>query len=100
MKGTLDILYLLDSSASVGNPGYGEILRFAANLPENFHIGPNDIEFAATIFGTNPVNLFDFNVYNDYKSLQQVRLAFIIMAALSLVIFFLENCATLEVIKS
>ncbi|BFZ12371.1 hypothetical protein BsWGS_15410 [Bradybaena similaris] len=72
--GLLDILFIIDSSAEVGTTEFGAELRFAANLAENFHLGPDAIEFAATTFGDSVVDLFNLGQYGNYTPLQRAIL--------------------------
>ncbi|CAG5134012.1 unnamed protein product, partial [Candidula unifasciata] len=73
-KGLLDILLLLDSSDNVGINGFGEELKFAANLAENFHLGQDAVQFAAATFSNAVVDLFNFDKFGNYTPLQRAIL--------------------------
>ncbi|CAL1528433.1 unnamed protein product, partial [Lymnaea stagnalis] len=64
-----DVILVLDSSSSIGYSNYQTQLQFAANLTQNFRLGPNDVRFAAIIFGTGVQKLFDLSTHSDHAQL-------------------------------
>uniref|UniRef100_A0A2C9K9Z8 Chitinase n=1 Tax=Biomphalaria glabrata TaxID=6526 RepID=A0A2C9K9Z8_BIOGL len=66
-----DVIFLLDSSSSIGHANYVEQLRFAADITQNFRIGPDDVRFAAVIYGSDAHRLFDLSSYFDHNSVYQ-----------------------------
>jgi hypothetical protein len=75
MHGQLDVLYVLDSSSSVGNANFEHGLRISVNLAENFEIGVDGVQFAALTFADNPRPRFNFSAYSDFSDLQKAILA-------------------------
>ncbi|XP_055879649.1 von Willebrand factor-like isoform X1 [Biomphalaria glabrata] len=66
-----DVIFLLDSSSSIGYANYVEQLRFAADITQNFRIGPDDVRFAALIYGSDVHRLFDLDSFFDHNSVYQ-----------------------------
>ncbi|KAH9492892.1 hypothetical protein Btru_032557 [Bulinus truncatus] len=64
-----DIIIVMDSSTSIGANNFREQLRFAANLTQNFAIGPNDVRFAALTFGSTVNKLFDLDSYSSHDAI-------------------------------
>ncbi|CAL1534778.1 unnamed protein product [Lymnaea stagnalis] len=66
-----DILFILDSSSSIGYPNYKLQLRFVANLTQAFTIGPNNVQFGVVIFSEEATSVFRFDAYREADSLIQ-----------------------------
>jgi collagen type VI alpha len=66
-----DILFILDSSASIIATNYVKMLKFVANLTRNFDLGPNAVQFSTIIFGDDAHLVFDFGQYNNHPSIEQ-----------------------------
>lgn len=68
-----DIVFVLDSSGSIGDSNYQLQLDFTSRLVSQFNVSKEATQFGALIFGTNVQELFDLNTYSDQQSIQQVR---------------------------
>ncbi|XP_012942445.2 collagen alpha-1(XX) chain [Aplysia californica] len=60
----------MDSSGSI-NRNYDRQLDFAANLTQNFDLGPDDVRFGGVIFSDTAEKLFDLKDYSDHENLSQ-----------------------------
>ena len=56
-----DIHFLLDASGSVGMPDFQKQLQFVKQFASGFNIGPQNVQIGATIFSSNPTNVFWMN---------------------------------------
>ncbi|XP_035826806.1 uncharacterized protein LOC101848762 [Aplysia californica] len=65
-----DIVFLLDSSGSVGNSNFKLLLNFVNTLVQDLDIGQNKIRVGVEKFSSRPYNEFNLNKYNDKTSLQ------------------------------
>ncbi|RUS82805.1 hypothetical protein EGW08_009425, partial [Elysia chlorotica] len=66
-----DIILVMDSSASIQPTEYAKELDFAAKIIDDFKIGPNDVRFAAIVFGSSPTKLFNLADHNSPQTLQE-----------------------------
>ncbi|KAK0055893.1 collagen alpha-5(VI) chain [Biomphalaria pfeifferi] len=73
-KTLADIIFVLDSSGSIGADNYIKMLQFAANITDRFTLGVNDVLFAEIIFGAVVQKMFDFNDNMDATSLKMAIL--------------------------
>ncbi|XP_059162205.1 collagen alpha-6(VI) chain-like isoform X2 [Physella acuta] len=64
-----DIIFLLDSSDSWHETGFGLEKQFAADLSEMFSLGPLFFRFGAIVFGTQIDKRFDLKNFSDHESL-------------------------------
>lgn len=60
-----DIVFLLDSSGSIGLADFKTQLLFVANFSETFEIGPKYVQVGVVTFATLPHNEFNLNRYNN-----------------------------------
>ncbi|XP_033736275.1 collagen alpha-1(XII) chain-like isoform X2 [Pecten maximus] len=65
-----DIIFLLDSSTSEGQPNFNHQLDFVKNLTKIYDIGPNNVQIGLTTFSTQSHHQFWLNSYQDQTSLQ------------------------------
>jgi hypothetical protein len=79
IKGQLDVLFIIDSSSNVGSDNFDSELRTAANLAENFKIGPDAVQFGAITFADSPSNLFDFNTYDAFLDIEKVSIIYYLL---------------------
>ncbi|KAK3591356.1 hypothetical protein CHS0354_040317 [Potamilus streckersoni] len=65
--GTLpaDIVFLLDSSDSVGTTNFQKMRDFVTKFTESFPIGPNAVQIGVVTFSTTPTNVFNLNTYQN-----------------------------------
>ncbi|XP_012938709.1 uncharacterized protein LOC101849054 [Aplysia californica] len=66
-----DIIFLLDSSGSIGKDNYAKQLKFAANMTRQFRLGPNDVRFGVVLFGDAAHGLLDLDDYDDHTALSK-----------------------------
>ncbi|XP_033755763.1 cartilage matrix protein-like [Pecten maximus] len=64
-----DIVFILDSSGSVGSANYQKMLQFVQNMVQGFTIGPNETEIAVVTFSNKPKLEFHLNKYHDKQSI-------------------------------
>ena len=50
---SFDLVFLLDSSSSVGPENFNEMTEFAADLVSLFQVGPSQVQIAAATFGNS-----------------------------------------------
>ncbi|KAH9492390.1 hypothetical protein Btru_050999 [Bulinus truncatus] len=74
-KTKADIIYVLDSSGSIGVENYKLMLQFASNITERFTIGTSDVLFSEIIYGSNVQKMFDFKDNPTSESLKMAILA-------------------------
>lgn len=67
-----DILFILDASGSIGPANYSVMLNFVVDITRNFKLGPNGIQFASIIFGTDVQEVFAFTTYTSQSTLEMV----------------------------
>jgi Mg-chelatase subunit ChlD len=70
-----DVVFILDSSASISTPDYRGQLNFVVDITSKFTLGPDDIQFGAVIFSTDPVKLFDLKDFNSLSALNSAVLS-------------------------
>ena len=58
-----DIVFLLDSSGSVGSSNFHKMLNFVQNVSDTFTIGPNDVQIGVDTFSTGHKAEFTLNQY-------------------------------------
>ena len=59
-----DIVFLLDSSGSVGATNFQKMLGFVRNVANNFNIGPNAVQIGVDTFQTSHKAEFYLNTYS------------------------------------
>ena len=64
-----DIVFLLDSSGSVGTPDFQKQKDFVARFAQSFDIGPNKTQIGVVTFSSGPHNEFNLNKYHDKAGL-------------------------------
>ena len=60
-----DIVFLLDSSGSVGQTNFKKMLGFVRNVANSFNIGPADVQIGVDTFQTSHKAEFNLNTYPD-----------------------------------
>lgn len=65
-----DIVFLLDSSGSVGSTDFGKMLKFVQGVADKFTIGPNDIQVGVDTFQSSVKTQFNMNHYKDKNALK------------------------------
>ena len=58
-----DIVFLLDSSGSVGSANFQKMLGFVRNVANSFNIGPKDVQIGVDTFQTSVKSEFNLNTY-------------------------------------
>ena len=58
-----DIVFLLDSSGSVGSANFQKQLDFVSRFAQSFDIGPRNVQIGVVTFATTPHNEFNLNTY-------------------------------------
>uniref|UniRef100_A0A0B6XY64 VWFA domain-containing protein n=1 Tax=Arion vulgaris TaxID=1028688 RepID=A0A0B6XY64_9EUPU len=66
---TSDIIFLLDSSGSMGEENNALQLSFASKIAAHFVIGTSNSRFGAVLFSDIPEKIFDLNRYSNSKDL-------------------------------
>lgn len=66
-----DILFILDSSGSIGQTNYNKMLSFVRDVSSKFDIGPNKVQIGTEIFSDRTYIQFNLNKYTDGASLDQ-----------------------------
>jgi collagen type VI alpha len=64
-----DIMFLLDSSGSIGGENFEKEKEFVAGYARGFDISPSYIQIGAASFATTPKNEFDLNSYTTSLAL-------------------------------
>lgn len=64
-----DIVFLLDSSGSVGSSNFQKMLKFVEGVAQDFNIGPNDVQIGVDTFSTSHKAEFHMNSHLDKQSL-------------------------------
>ena len=60
-----DIVFLLDSSGSVGTSNFQKQKDFVAHFAQSFDIGPRNVQIGVVTFATTPHNEFNLNTYHN-----------------------------------
>lgn len=58
-----DIVFLLDSSGSVGSSNFQKQLDFVARFGQAFDIGPRNVQIGVVTFASTPHNEFNLNTH-------------------------------------
>lgn len=66
----VDIVFILDSSGSVGKGNFEKTKEFFKTMVGGFQIGPNDVRMASVTFSTVIHDTFQFSEYNSVESLR------------------------------
>lgn len=66
-----DIVFILDSSGSVGSNNFQKTKEFFKTVVGEFQIGSNNVRMASVTFGTSIHDSFEFGLYNSASSLKQ-----------------------------
>lgn len=62
-QSTADIVFLLDSSGSVGETNFIFLTSFIGDLISDFNVGPDVIQVGMVTFESNVTNHFNLNQY-------------------------------------
>ena len=60
-----DIVFLLDSSGSVGGTNFQKQKDFVAHFAQSFDIGPSKVQIGVVTFASSPHNEFNLNKYHS-----------------------------------
>ena len=60
-----DILFIVDSSGSVGDSNFQKTLSFIKNMTKGFNVGPNDIQIGMITFDSKPYLQFHLNKFHN-----------------------------------
>jgi hypothetical protein len=69
-----DVIFVLDSSASITDADYTDQLQFVAQVTANFQLGPDNVRFGALVFSQDTQKLFDLKDYSSHSELQSAIL--------------------------
>ena len=69
--GGLDLIFVLDTSGSIGSENFNNAKRSIENIVSSLKIGPNNTRVAVIIFSTDVRLLFNLNAHPDNASLIQ-----------------------------
>lgn len=58
-----DIVFLLDSSGSVGSSNFQKMLQFVKNMVNGFDVGKDSVRIGVASFSNQPVQHFSLNTY-------------------------------------
>ena len=64
-----DIVFLLDSSGSVGSSNFQKQKDFVARFAQSFDIGPNNVQIGVETFATSPRHEFNMNSHRTKADL-------------------------------
>ncbi|KAK3780684.1 hypothetical protein RRG08_015474 [Elysia crispata] len=64
-----DIIFLIDSSGSVGQDNFQLLLTFVSNFVSDLKVGTNNIRIGVAKFNSRPFNEFHLNKYNNKREL-------------------------------
>lgn len=67
-----DLVFILDTSSSVGKENFEKVRQWVANLAESFDIGPDKTRVAVVRYSDRPTTEFNLG---RYKTLEEVRRA-------------------------
>lgn len=66
-----DVVFVLDSSASIWEPDFDRQVDFVKNIVKQFKIGPNNTQVGIVTFGQYHTLRFHLNKYHDSEELQK-----------------------------
>ncbi|KAH9505735.1 Collagen alpha-4(VI) chain [Bulinus truncatus] len=69
-----DVIFVVDSSGSIGPTNFKKQLSFIANIVASFNVGADDVRIGLVVFSTNAEIWFDLRKYSDLLSLQKAIL--------------------------
>lgn len=69
MRNKADVVFIMDSSGSIGKLDYDREKQFVKDLTNVFHISPNGTRASTIIYSDFPELVFDFDTYSDKKSI-------------------------------
>ncbi|XP_062574789.1 cartilage matrix protein-like [Saccostrea cucullata] len=70
-KGAADIVFVLDSSGSVGEDNFEKMKNFTMDIVDEFTVGPDAVQFGIVIFSTPVTGAFSLNKYDNAKELKE-----------------------------
>ena len=65
----IDLIFVLDSSGSVGSSNFQNVKNFAANLVRQLEIGPDNTRVGLIRFGSSASVMFHLNTYQEKSNL-------------------------------
>ncbi|XP_059166958.1 collagen alpha-5(VI) chain-like [Physella acuta] len=70
-KPFIDVMFIFDSSGSIGPDQFVKQLKMAADLTKSFALGPNKARFAAVQYDSYFHKVFNFKDFSDHAQLYQ-----------------------------
>ena len=67
----IDLIFVLDSSGSVGSGNFQNVRNFASNLVSQLEIGPDNTQVGLINFASSAQSVFHLNTHQDSSSLLQ-----------------------------
>ena len=67
-----DIIFVLDSSGSIGIENYQEVKNFAYNFVSELDIGPTENQVGVVIYSSSVITIFHLNSFSDKEDILQV----------------------------
>ncbi|KAH9505396.1 hypothetical protein Btru_057171 [Bulinus truncatus] len=64
-----DIIFVLDSSGSIGQSNFDRVLNFVANLVRRFPVGPSASRFGSVVFSHVAKKMFDLRDFEDQETI-------------------------------
>ena len=64
-----DIVFLLDSSGSVGSSNFQKMKGFVRNVANSFNIGPHDVQIGVDTFQSTHKAEFNLNSFNNKQQM-------------------------------
>ncbi|XP_067020859.1 collagen alpha-4(VI) chain-like isoform X2 [Acropora muricata] len=69
VRNNADVVFIMDSSGSIGKPDYKREKQFVKDLTNVFQISPNATRVSTIIYSDYPKLIFDFDTYSDKQSI-------------------------------
>jgi receptor-type tyrosine-protein phosphatase Q len=64
-----DVIFVLDTSGSVGSHNFREVINFTLKFVENLNIGPTENQVGVILFNHLGIPIFNLSTYSDKESL-------------------------------
>ena len=69
MRNKADVVFIMDSSGSIGRADYDREKQFVKDLTNVFHVSSNATRVSTIIYSDFPKLIFDFDTYSDKQSI-------------------------------
>ncbi|KAJ7380115.1 hypothetical protein OS493_010826 [Desmophyllum pertusum] len=70
VRNKADVVFIMDSSGSIGAEDYRREKQFVEDLTNVFRISPTETRVSTIIYSDDPKLVFDFDTYNDKQSIK------------------------------